>query len=456
MPTHPSQPNAAHSTADAGTNPIPPGRYDIVILGADRAARWAACEAASLGARVAWLVGDADGPPPAGVAAAVDVYRGAPHFIASDALHLAGRRLHFVRALIATGATPIVPPDSDIGAVPRLDAATPTDLASPPGRVAVIGAGATGCAAAQALARRGGRVTLFEAEGRVLPREAPEAAAAIHAALTADGVHVRTDHRVTTAVAKAGGWAFRGVTNAGTDSDESFDAGPFDKVVLAAGRRSDLGSLDLPAAAVESDGARLRLDERLRTTNPRVYAAGDAALDHPSTHGAMACTRVALRNALLDGRRRADVLTIPRVVFTVPQLASVGLLAHEPEAADVPLDTFVHRAEATAAPPNVSHASDEVGVVAFHLAAGTDVLLGATLVGPDAAAAIGELAHAIDAGITLAELGRAIRPPGVFADAVRAAADEAHHRRRSPGNRALATRWLAARRTWADRTAARG
>ena len=234
------------------------------------------------------------------------------------------------------------------------------------------------------------------------------------------------------------------------------DAGPFDKVVLAAGRRSDLGALDLPAAAVETDGARLRLDERLRTTNHRVYAAGDAALDHPSPHGAMACTRVALRNALLDGRRRADVLTIPRVVFTVPQLASVGLLAHEPEAADVPLDTFVHRAEATAAPPNVSHAKDEVGVVAFHLAAGTDVLLGATLVGPDAAAAIGELAHAIDAGITLAELGRAIRPPGLFADAVRAAADEAHLRRRSPGNRALATRWLAARRAWADRTAARG
>ncbi len=456
MPTHPSQPNTARPTADAGSNPIPPGRYDIVILGSDRAARWAACEAASLGARVAWLVGEADGPQPAGVAAEIDVYRGAPHFIAADALHLAGRRLHFVRALIATGATPVVPSATDIGAVPRVNADTLADLATPPRRVAVVGAGATGCATAQALARRGSRVTLFEADGRVLPREAPDAAAAILAALTADGVRVRTDHRVAAAVTQAGGWGFRGGAIAGTDSAGSFDADTFDAVVLAAGRRSDLGALDLPAAAVELDGVRLRLDERLRTTNPRVYAAGDAALDHPSPQGAMACTRVALRNALLDGRRRADVLTIPRVVFTEPQLASVGLLAHEPEAADVPLDTLVHHAEATEAPPNVSNAGNRVGVVVFHLAAGTDVLLGATLVGPDAATAIGELAHAIDAGITLAELGRAIRPPGVFADAVRALADDAHHRRRSPGNHALATRWLAARRAWADRTAARG
>lgn len=428
--TSPPSPPEPHRPPLRGANPIPTGRYDLVVVGDGESARIAALDAVELGAHVALVrtgvPGGVDLGVDGGVDGAVDVYAGRAAFVAADAIHLEGRHLRFVCAILApdAAATPPTFPGWTDSAVRTVDQAARGDWADkPPRRVAVAGADAEGCAIAQALARRGLRVALFAPGRRVLPREAPEAGAALAAALDADGVHVHYDQAAPTA-------------------DE---AGGFDAVVVATDRAVDVAAFGLAAAGVAVEDGRVRYDTRLATTNPRVYVAGDIALDPDARLGAPAIARLAVRNALFGGRGRCDLLTIPRCTTTVPPVAAVGLLPHEPEAAAVPLVT---RREAFEPPDRLGSTG---GFVEVHLAEGTDAMLGATVVGDDAAAVIGEIARAIDAGVGLGRLGAAARPAGAGAALDRLAAAEARGRR-LPLARTTAALWLGARRALADRT----
>lgn len=226
-------------------------------------------------------------------------------------------RARFV--VIATGSTPAVPPVPGLAEVPYLTNESIFELDARPSHLLVLGGGAIGCELAQAHARLGCRVTLVEAAG-LLGAEDPEASDLVRQALTRDGVSVREGATVSAAAGAADGGI--ALTLDGPDGTETV-AGSH--LLVAAGRRVAFDGLDLERAGIATDErGRLRLDARLRTSNRRVFAVGDAAGGPQFTHLAGAHAGVVIRNTLFRLPAKADHAGIARVTYTAPELAQVG------------------------------------------------------------------------------------------------------------------------------------
>lgn len=243
-----------------------------------------------------------------------------------------GTLLRSSRVVIATGAGPVVPPVEGLRDLDPLTNETVFSLIDPPQRLAVLGGGAIGCELAQGFARLGSRVTLIEAEDRLLPREEPEASEVITEVLAADGVQVHTgvglgrvepvEHGERGGDQRPDGVA----TRLHLASGSTFDV---DRVLVAVGRRPATQELGLEevGVAVDDEGY-VRTDPTLGTTVAGIWAAGDVTGRMPFTHAAAAMARVAVRNALAGrGRRRQrfDPTPIPWVTFTAPEVGRVGM-----------------------------------------------------------------------------------------------------------------------------------
>ena len=219
--------------------------------------------------------------------------------------------------VVATGSTPAVPPIPGLDSVPFLTNETVFDLAERPRRLLVLGGGPIGCELAQAHARLGGQVVLVEAK-TLLGVEDQEAAEVVRLALRRDGVEI---HEGTSAI-------HAGPSADGIDLTIRSDAGEGiltgSHLLVAVGRRVGFEGLDLGRAGIETDErGRLKLDRRLRTTNRRVFAVGDAAGGAQFTHLAGFHAGIVIRNALFRLPAKSDPV-LPRVTYTAPELASVG------------------------------------------------------------------------------------------------------------------------------------
>lgn len=251
-------------------------------------------------------------------AAGVPVLRGRARFLDGERMEVEGREVLAGRYLLATGARPFLPP------IPGLQESAPWTyleaLSAPalPESLLVVGGGPIGLELAQAFARLGSRVTVLEALPEVLPQEDRELARLLRGYLEEEGLRVHTGVRVETVVREG---AFRVRTDRGV-----FEA---ERLLVATGRRPSLEGLGLERAGVERDERGfLRLDPSLRTTNPRVYAAGDAVGLPQFVYVAAQSGRVAARNAL-GVETPLDLAALPRVTFTDPALAAVGLTEEE-------------------------------------------------------------------------------------------------------------------------------
>ena len=222
------------------------------------------------------------------------------------------------RIVIATGSRTVLPPIPGLDTVPYLTNETIFDKRVQPSHLIVIGGGPIGIEMAQAHRRLGSRVTVLERE-TILPREDPELAEVVRRALVLEGVDLLEGVEVTR-VEKAGNGI--AVTLGGGDGDTSLEGSD---LLVATGRRANVDGLDLAAAGIAHNGARIRVDSRLRTTNRRVFAIGDAAGGPQFTHLAGYHAGIVIRNALfrLPAKARTDAL--PRVTYTDPELAQVGL-----------------------------------------------------------------------------------------------------------------------------------
>jgi pyruvate/2-oxoglutarate dehydrogenase complex dihydrolipoamide dehydrogenase (E3) component len=219
------------------------------------------------------------------------------------------------RFVIATGSSAAIPPIPGIGLVPVLTNETIFDLPQAPGHLLILGAGPIGMEMAQAHRRLGCRVTVIEA-ARALGREDPEAAALVTAALRAEGVDIIEGARVERVGGRAGAIEVQvegGTLFIGTH------------LLVAAGRRPALDRLDLPAAGIRATEAGVTVDAGLRTTNRRVFAIGDAAGRGQFTHIAGYHAGLVIRSALLALPVRLRDDHIPRVTYTAPELAQIGL-----------------------------------------------------------------------------------------------------------------------------------
>jgi pyruvate/2-oxoglutarate dehydrogenase complex dihydrolipoamide dehydrogenase (E3) component len=458
-------------------NPEPAARYDLVVLGAGTGGLVSAAVAAGLGARVALVeralmggdclnvgcvpskaliragrfaadahaaaaVGLAppDGARPDFAAAmqrmrairaaiaphdsahrfrdelGVDVFLGAGRFVAPDEATVDGRRLRFRRAIVATGARAGLPPIPGLAEADPLTNETVFTLREAPARLAVIGGGPIGCELAQAFARLGVAVTLFEVAPRLLERDDPEAGAIVARALARDGVRVVLGAHVERITRDGGSRRVRfAATGAGAGEE------PFEELLVAAGRLPNVEDLGLEAAGIAFDGKRgVAVDDFLRTNNKRVYAVGDCAMEAKFTHAADAAAKLAVQNALFYGRKRLSKLVVPWCTYTDPEVAHVGLTAQQAEQQGVALDTYTVPMSAN---DRARTEGESEGFARLHTRRGSDRIVGATLVGAGAGDQIALVTAAMTAGLGLAALAATILPYPTRAEAVKAAAN---------------------------------
>ncbi|MFW6060933.1 MAG: mercuric reductase [Phycisphaeraceae bacterium] len=465
-------------------NPTPSGRYNMVVIGAGTAGLVTAAGAAGLGAKVALVErelmgGDClnvgcvpskallrSGRARAGVREAeqfgvrvagettvdfeavmgrmrelrakispndsaqrfkelgIDVFLGEAKFTGEDTLRVGDATLRFSRACIATGARAAAPPIPGLAEAGYLTNETVFSLTERPARLAVIGAGPIGCELAQMFARLGSEVTLIEAERRILPREDGDAAVIVRSALERDGVRII-----------CGGKAANVETGESEkrlhlECDGRPETVSVDEILVGVGRAPNVEALDLEVANVKYDTKRgVHVDDHLRTSNKRIYAAGDVCFAYKFTHVADAMARIVIQNALFFGRAKASALVIPWCTYTEPELAHVGLTPAEAKRRGIAIDTHtVDFADVDRAVLD----GETAGLLKVHTRKGKDAIFGATLVARHAGETISELTLAMNAGVGLGALAKVIHPYPTQAEAIRKAADGFNRGRLTP------------------------
>ncbi len=478
-------------------NPVPGGRYNLVVIGAGTAGLVSAVGAASLGAKVAiverhLMGGDclnfgcvpskgllraaravqavrdarefgvrAGGDVEVDFGAAmermrrlradlashdsarrladlgVDVFLGQGRFVAPDTIEVGERLLRFTRAVVATGGRAAVPSIPGLAEVGFLTNETVFSLTELPRRLAVMGAGPIGCELAQAFRRFGAEVTLIGKAPRLLPREDPDAAAVVATRFEREGIRLALGAEIRRVEARG---AAKVVvhTSGGPDREVVVDA-----ILVAVGRVPNVESLGLEAAGVAFGAAGVGVDDRLRTTNARVYAAGDVCSAFKFTHAADAMARTVLQNALFFGSKKASGLIIPWCTYTDPEVAHVGLDADG--ARDRGAEVVTH----TVPLDDVDRAvldSETDGFARLHVERRTGRILGATVVASHAGDLIGEVALAMTAGIPAGMLSRTMHAYPTQAEAWKRLGDAWNRSRLTPGVRDLFERYLRWRR----------
>ncbi|MEP6797742.1 MAG: FAD-dependent oxidoreductase [Lapillicoccus sp.] len=340
--------------------------------------------------------------PAAMRAAGVSTAHGSARFTGPNEVAVDGVPVRFRQALIATGAAPVVPPIPGLAQAGPLTNESVFGLTRRPGRLLVLGGGSIGCELGQAFARLGATVTIVEAAARLLVREDPDAADLVTRALVADGVEVRTG--VAVAEVHPDGEAWSAVLADGCEIG-------FDTVLVAVGRRPRTSSLGLEIAGVDVDQRGfVCVDARLRTTNRRIWAAGDLT-GHPQfTHTAGVHGSLAASNAILGLRRRVDLSSIPRVTFTQPEVAAVGVSGENAKAWGLVVRTVTH--------DEVDRAIAEQQTAGFSRLAldGKGRVVGATIVSPRAGESLAEAVLAIRHGLRARDLAAATHTYPTYSD----------------------------------------
>ncbi len=312
-----------------------------------------------------------------------------------------GRLVEAPRVIVATGARPAVPDIPGIGTTPYLTSTTALDLAELPASLLVVGAGYIGCELSQMFARAGVRVTLVSRRG-LLPASEPEISEALTRCFREEGIEV------------VSGIAYRGVAPEGTGVELSVAEGRrvrrlrAEKLLVATGRTPNTEGLGLEAAKVARlPNGGIAVDERMRTSRPGTYAAGDVTGRDQFVYMAAYGARIAARNALNGDALVYDNSTMPAVVFTDPQVAEVGLTEARARATGRPVKTTVLPLDQV---PRALAARDTRGLVKLVADAESDRLLGAHVLAPEGADSIQAAALALKFGMTAEELGATIFP----------------------------------------------
>jgi len=483
-----------HVSPTDWTNPTPDGRYNLVVVGAGTAGLVTAIVAAGLGAKVAMvekhmLGGDCLNtgcvPSKALIAAAhaaanvrsapsfgvqgsgelppvdfgavmermralratiavhdsaarfrdlgIDVFLGAGTFVGKDTLEVDGAKLEFKRAAIATGARAFVPPIPGLAESGFLTNETVFSLTELPPRLGVIGGGPIGCELAQAFARFGSEVHLVELADRILPREEADASQLVHDAMLKDGVSMHVGHKLT----EVRGGESKALMLDGEDGAKEVVV---DAILVAIGRAPNVEGLGLEAAGVQFHRKGVQVDDFLRTTNPRIYAAGDVAQKYQFTHTADFNARIVVRNALFLGRQRLSSLNVPWATFTDPEVAHVGLTVADAEERGVEMRTFTEQFS------SVDRAildGETEGYARVHIAGNSDRILGATIVGKGAGDLISEFSVAMAGGMGLGALASVIHPYPTRAEIIPKLANAYNRTRFTPFVAGASKRFLA-------------
>jgi pyruvate/2-oxoglutarate dehydrogenase complex dihydrolipoamide dehydrogenase (E3) component len=249
----------------------------------------------------------------------VQVLPDSARFTGRDEVEAGGVRIRARRFIVATGTAPAVPPIRGLDSAPYLTNETIFDIERLPDHLIVVGGGPIGVEISQAFRRLGARVTIIEML-TLLGGEDPELVDLLRTRLLDDGVTLHEGARVDEVERSGDGIV---LTFGKGDKTTRLEGS---HLLIATGRRPNVDRLDLDAAGIEYDGDGIRVDRRLRTTNPRVHAIGDVTGGAQFTHRANYHATVVLKNALFRLPAKVDETALPRVTYTSPELASAGLL----------------------------------------------------------------------------------------------------------------------------------
>ena len=489
-------------------NPTPTGRYNLVVIGAGPAGLVTAIGAAGLGAKVALIERDLMGGdclnvgcvPSKGIIRAaravaavrdasgfgvrvddwkvefgqvmermrrlradmshhdsverfaglgIDVFLGCGRFIGRDAVEVGGQQLHFKRAVVCTGARAAKPEIPGLDDVEVLTNETVFSLTELPKSLAVIGGGPIGSEMAQAFARFGCSVTQIEMADRILSREDPDAAKIVQESMKRDGVNFVLD-ATTTGLQKRNGETVVTYSQGGVEGEVVVD-----RVLMGIGRAPNVDGLGLEAAGVEFDLRKgVEVNDRLQSSNPMIYAAGDVASKYKFTHSADFQARIVIQNTLFLGRAKASRLIVPWCTYTSPELAHVGLTSADAEKLGIETDTYT--VDLMDNDRAILDGAAE-GFVRAHVRKGTDEIVGATIVAENAGDLISEITLAMTLnnripgwkkglrlakGIGLSSIGNTIHPYPTQSEAIRRLGDLYNRTRLTPFVAKLFRRWL--------------
>jgi pyruvate/2-oxoglutarate dehydrogenase complex dihydrolipoamide dehydrogenase (E3) component len=326
-------------------------------------------------------------------------------------------------------------------AVPGLDAVgyltneTVFNLTERPARLGVIGGGPIGCELAQTFQRLGSQVTLLHRGAHVLNKEDADAAEIVQQALLRDGVRLVLAAKLQAVEQRQ----HAKVLSYRNGNNQIYDV-EVDEILLAAGRTPNVAGLGLEAAGVAFDPhTGVQVNDRLQTTNPRIFAAGDVCSRYQFTHAADFLARTVLANALFMGRQKASALTIPWCTYTDPQIAHVGLTERQADADGIVLDTFT---QPLAEVDRAILDGETAGFARVHVKKGSDTILGATVVARNAGDMIGVYTMAMTHGLGLGALARVIQPYPTQAEAIRKTGDLYNRTRLTPLVKKLMATWL--------------
>ncbi|RJT81076.1 FAD-dependent oxidoreductase [Arthrobacter cheniae] len=358
-----------------------------------------------------------DDSPASLKAVGVTVRHGAARFTGPGRAEIDGEEIRFHQALVATGSDPVLPPIPGLDRAHVVTSETVWDLEELPQHLVIIGGGPIACELGQAFARLGARVVML-VRSRILPKEDPDAAAIIRSSLTQDGVHIIEDIAVedvtsaasqdsSDATAGTAGRDGRGeaVNLVRTGDGRSF---PADTILVAAGRRARTKGLGLELVGVDLDEkGHVLVDAAMRTSSPTIWAAGDVTPNPDFTHLAGVYASTAASNAVL-GVRRAVSRTVPRVTYTSPEVAAVGITS--PEGANQRVST-------------IEHADADRAITENQVAGFTRLvmdrrgrILGGTIVGPRAGETLGELTLAVHQKLSTRDLAGVTHPYPTYND----------------------------------------
>ncbi len=316
--------------------------------------------------------------------------------------------------LIATGASPAVPPIPGLTEAGYLTSQTAIELTEPPRRLAVIGANAIGLELGQMLANFGSLVTFVDVADRIAPFEEPEVSEALTAILEAAGHRVLTSARVEAVAVEGGDKVLRG------DRDgEPFELRA-DELLVATGRRPNSDGLGLAEVGVETDArGAIVVDEHQRTSVESIFAAGDVTGQPQFVYVAAAGGAAAASNALGLAEEALDFDSLPRVTFTTPQIASAGLTEAQARERGFDVESSVLPLDAV---PRALVDADTSGLFKLVAEAGTGRLVGASVLASRAGEVIQSAVLAIRAGMSVSELAAGWAPYLTMAEGLKLAA----------------------------------
>jgi pyruvate/2-oxoglutarate dehydrogenase complex dihydrolipoamide dehydrogenase (E3) component len=339
-----------------------------------------------------------------------------------------GTRYRANQFILCTGSLPSIPPIEGLENAGYDTNRTVFDWTVLPPRIVILGGGAIGCELGQVFRRFGAEVTILHNGARILARDDADAALVLQERLTAEGVRIVT-HAHVEKITRRGEervFALRG------DEEIACDA-----ILVAAGRKSNVGGLNLDGVGVHCDeGGRLKTNAHLQTNVPHVWAAGDVTSEYKFTHVASYEGAVVASNAVSALRGDspccpADYRVIPRVTYTDPEVASVGLtpalarLSHTNKALDIARFLFADLDKAIIT-------GETLGFVQIVSLQSDGTILGGQIVGAHAGALINEICLAMRARLPVGEIALTMHAYPTLPEAVEAAALSSSHAPLSP------------------------